>query len=314
MSVPAGISFAAPNGRKSAGAPGLVALLEAVAARQDADGRVEQLRRQRRQPSTTPCRRGATPCRRCAAASDADLVAFVVPRHAARARLEVDRLVIVRQIREADVVSDRDLRRLHLDGGHPRVFLEAAGHDNPRPLDDALGRHLVLRAVDHEVRLDPPPAVGPGDGLRTVLWIARRRPAIGPRGQCGDVLRGERPIVQEMAVAGVGKPRRHLLGLHRRLDRARPGACGLVGLERHGRDLAGAMARLAVLLQDRRDVLVVRHGGRRGALRRGRWLRNGDDGRGTEQRRGRQCISNQGLPFRTRASRPAASVAAARPT
>jgi len=60
----------------------------------------------------------------------------------------------------------------------------------------------------------------------------------------------------------VGKPRRHGFVGYGRGDGAGEGLRLRVGDERHRSDLAGAMADLAVVLEDREDVAIK--GGRRG--------------------------------------------------
>ena len=72
----------------------------------------------------------------------------------------------------------------------------------------------------------------------------------------GDFVVGERSIVAEVLDADVlvDEPRRHLARDDLLLDRPGPGPRLLVGQQRHRRDAARPMARLAVLLEDGRDV------------------------------------------------------------
>ena len=68
-----------------------------------------------------------------------------------------------------------------------------------------------------------------------------------------------------MPTVAIDLPRRHLLVGDARLDRPRPRPRLGVGHERHRRDRVGPVTRLALLLEDRRDVL-----GERRRLRRRR--------------------------------------------
>src|SRR5215467_6311368 len=64
-----------------------------------------------------------------------------------------------------------------------------------------------------------------------------------------------------MPAAGIGKPRRHFAGL----EVSSNGSCPVFGLrvghERKGRDLRRTMATLAMPFENRKHVLVERHGG-----------------------------------------------------
>jgi len=59
-----------------------------------------------------------------------------------------------------------------------------------------------------------------------------------------------------VAVARVREPGRHLSRNDRRFDRLRPWPRFFIAQQRHRPDLTWAMAALAILLQDRKDVLV----------------------------------------------------------
>ena len=73
-----------------------------------------------------------------------------------------------------------------------------------------------------------------------------------------------------MVVLRIHEPGRHLLSYDSRFHGFGPGPGVLIRDQRHGRDFAGAMAVLTVLLQDRKNVLIERDRGagilgRRGA-------------------------------------------------
>ena len=159
--------------------------------------------------------------------------------------------------------------RQNFHGRHPGVFLERRGERNALPLDDAFRRHGIRWQVECHVGRDLPAALGPGDRRRRVPRIPFGRACIDPCGNQIDVQLLERPVVIEVAVARIGKPRRHRTSHHRLLDRPRPRARLLVGEHRERPDLAGAMAALAVLLENRNDVLMESHRRRRALVGRG---------------------------------------------
>ena len=148
---------------------------------------------------------------------------------------------------------------------HPLVFGESAGNDDVGVVDYASGRHLIFdRHLDHIVRLPDVPAFQPLHGLRLILGVAFRRTRVHPGHQRLDVGVAQAAIVRKMAISRVCKPGRHLLDQHRLLDRFRPGTRLLISQQRHRTNFAGAVAFLAILLQDRRYVPVKgnRFGGR----------------------------------------------------
>jgi hypothetical protein len=69
-----------------------------------------------------------------------------------------------------------------------------------------------------------------------------------------------------MSEAGIGEPWRHDLLLHDALHAGRPGACLLIRKQRKRRGFSGAMASLAILLQDGGDVFGEGYAGRIGIL------------------------------------------------
>ena len=150
--------------------------------------------------------------------------------------------------------------------------------DRPHParLGDARRRHaLVPRVLRHRrhgerMRLDdqvrfllpeagreiPALILGPRPRRRHVLRIAFRRAVVHPADDGVDLRVGQRPIVLELLDADrlVDVPRRHLPVGDAGADRACPRPRLGVGLERHRRDRIGAVAGLALGLEDRRDV------------------------------------------------------------
>src|ERR1700728_1206687 len=66
----------------------------------------------------------------------------------------------------------------------------------------------------------------------------------------------ERRIIREMPATGICKPGRHRFLLRRIANGGCKGANLLICFQRHGCHLPSAMARLAVLLQDREPILI----------------------------------------------------------
>ena len=142
---------------------------------------------------------------------------------------------------------------------HPLIFGESCGHDLVGVFHvPNRGKADRLWHLHDFVRLRDVPSFDPVTGRRSISWRSCRRTSIHPSGDNRDLLRSERWVVGESSVTRVGKPGRHLLRLHRTFDGRGPGSCLLVGYEGHGRNLAFAMADLAVILQDGHDVPIKR--------------------------------------------------------
>ena len=118
--------------------------------------------------------------------------------------------------------------------------------------------HRPLHPFDDVVGLHRPTVLGPFDRTRRIGWIPCRRAGISPRCEQIDFAFGERRIVGKRAARTVGEPGRHLPCLNLRLDALRPRPRAVERQHRKRRDLAWAMAALAVLLKDWQDVLVER--------------------------------------------------------
>src|SRR5439155_20096391 len=110
------------------------------------------------------------------------------------------------------------------------------------------------------------------------------RRAVGdPAGDQADLVLGEPAEVGELAVARNRLPRRHVAGLDRLANVVAPRVRVLVVGERERRELAGAVAGLAVALEDPDDLLVEGHG----PIADGLWPKRGVGARlagGDEQR------------------------------
>jgi hypothetical protein len=182
-----------------------------------------------------------------------------------RGRRVVDRIVL-RQPGERVVDDFATLvgGGTNFDGAHPARFgdagrrralvpgvLRVRGQGERRRLDDEIGW------TAEQLGEVPDRGVGPLDRRRHVLRIAHRRATVHPLGDRLDLAIGQRSIVLELLNADVlvDVPRRHLARHHACLDRLRPRPRLLIGGERHGRHRVGPVARLALGLENRRDVL-----------------------------------------------------------
>ena len=151
----------------------------------------------------------------------------------------------------------RAARRPHLGHLHPSILAEAGGHDLVGVFHVAMsGDGNRLRHLEHKVRVGNIPARGPVRRRRRVAWISHRRMRISPGRERGNLLCGKRRIVREASVCRVSKPRRHLFGANFFADRVCPAPRLLVVHQRHGRNLARAVAPLAVLLQNGKHVAI----------------------------------------------------------
>ncbi len=168
------------------------------------------------------------------------------------------------------VMHYRAIARPYFEVLHPLVFGKAGGHDHISVFHRALRRNFHFhRHLHHQVRRGNVPAFPPLNRRGLILGIPFRRAGVRPRGQSVDVGLAQAAVVGEVAVSRIGEPGRHLAAQHRGPDRLRPGPRALISQQRHRADLARTMAGLAVLLQDRQDILIkgdaqVRHVGSHG--------------------------------------------------
>ena len=157
-------------------------------------------------------------------------------------------------------------RRLDLDRLHPALLGQAGLGEGPPPLVLAVGGHVVGGRGDDEVGLAeavgqaPRRGVGPLDGGRQVGAVAHGGAAVHPLHDGVDLRLAQRPVVLERldADGAVDVPGRHLERDHAVADGPRPGPHLAVGQQRHRGDGVGLMALLALLLENRRDVLRER--------------------------------------------------------
>ena len=165
-----------------------------------------------------------------------------------------------------------DRRRPDLDRAHPSRFGETSFNSRlvPRVLRDR--RHGERRRSDDEVRRTktigecPDVLVRELFRRRHVLRVAFRRTRIDPSSDvsiCSSV--SDRsfskcwiPTVRSICHGGI------CLATTRALIARAHGRDSAKVIERHRRDVAGAMARLTLVLEDRRDVFGEGHGCRAG--------------------------------------------------
>ena len=148
-------------------------------------------------------------------------------------------------------------RRTNLRHLHPFAFGESGGHDFVGVFDVAArGNCNRLRHLHHDVRLRNVPAFRPVRRRGRIACVASGRAAFRPAYKSRDFLRRERRIVREMSATRIGEPRRHFPVAHCGGNCLRFGTRVVKRDERERRDFAGAMAALAMLLQDRQHVAV----------------------------------------------------------
>ena len=177
------------------------------------------------------------------------------------------------------VMDDRAVARDDLRRFHPHITLEGQLDIGKLPRALALGRHFHLRRFDDHIGWPSAGVIPSLCKLRQrghVAVIAPWRARIHPRHQLVDLGLAQAAIVPPFAMVPLGVPRGHLTRDDLALDRAGPRPHFVVRPERHRRDLARPMARDALGVHDRSNVLPERRP--RGLGRtRGREQRRSDD-------------------------------------
>ena len=146
-----------------------------------------------------------------------------------------------------DVMNSAAIAGTDLDRRDPRVLRETARDDQVAPLYRSPGRDGIRRRRHDLVRRDLP-SFGPLHRRGRGVGHTEDGTLIHPTHECVDLVLSEASIVREASVLRIGKPRRHLLADHGRLDGSRPRTRALVAEKRHRRDLARPMASLTMLL------------------------------------------------------------------
>ena len=162
-----------------------------------------------------------------------------------------------------DVMHELAIALANLRELHVLVFGEVRRHGEIFVRYHAFGGYVVdFGHRKDNVWFADLPAFGIFRIRRQVFRIAFRRARIDPRDDSVDLFLRQAAVVREIAMFRVRKPGRHLASDNFFADRFGPGAHLFETHKRHGRDFAGAMTGLTVLLNDRRNVFVVRDGGR----------------------------------------------------
>jgi hypothetical protein len=159
---------------------------------------------------------------------------------------------------EEDVVDGAPRGGLQLDGFDPVIGSETGAQDEVAIDVGTVRRHGEAgRHGEDEVGRAELPAVGEGGKRRFEGGIALRHPGGHPLLDKRNLGCGETALVAERNPAGIRFPRRHVAGFRDRGD------CGRmllhVGIthQRERSNLAGAVARRAVVVNDGRNVLAV---------------------------------------------------------
>ena len=174
-------------------------------------------------------------------------------------------------------MHDRRRRRQDLDPRDPLLLLEDVGADEVLVVEQALGRdgealgrkarqERFLAPVDLQIGLEDEVEVGERPPFRQVRrsgrarGIARRSPALDPAQEGRALALRQAALVRELAVeVRRDVPGRHDPLAHDEADHLRSTERVVVGDELEGCHLSRPVARHAVLLEDRRHVLVVGH-------------------------------------------------------
>ena len=157
------------------------------------------------------------------------------------------------------VMQDAVVARLDLDGRDELVLVQVGGqHETAEQVAAGRADGHLLGHGQHQVRLAELPALDEFPRRWGVLGIALRNAAVRPGRQRGHVLVGHVTLVVE-GHALDRLPGRHLSALGVVFNVRGPVDGLLIGHERERGDLAGPMALLAVLLQDRLHVAMERH-------------------------------------------------------
>src|SRR5262249_31359496 len=140
-------------------------------------------------------------------------------------RLEVFRIGSVRLEGYTHVMCDSRVFGTNLDSGYPCVFGESGRDHDPHPFNDIVFRlsgNLERRSLNNDVGPDHPAFGRPLDGGRPILCISFESPSINPFDDRVDVVLLQRPVIGEMTVLRIRKPRWHLPRCNRRLHRFGP--------------------------------------------------------------------------------------------
>src|SRR5579863_80922 len=145
----------------------------------------------------------------------------------------------------------------HLRTLHPFVFSESGVNNFVGVFDRASSRDIYGGGhFQNYVGLRNIPTARPVQRRRCIARIACRSTGGGPGTNRADILSGERGVVGEMAETRVGKPGRHFARGDFVGDAGGLATRMVEGLKGHGANTSGAVASLAMLLEDGQDISI----------------------------------------------------------
>ena len=148
-------------------------------------------------------------------------------------------------------------RRPHFDHLHPPVLGKMRGHDFVGIFHFTARRNRNRpRHLHHGIRRRNIPAVSPQVWPGRPARVSRRSTSFIPIRNRGDLSSGQRRIIRKFSIPRIGKPGWHHLHLHRSRNLSRQWPSLFISHQRHGRRLTGAMATLAMILKNRKNVFI----------------------------------------------------------
>src|SRR5207247_4343145 len=139
------------------------------------------------------------------------------------------------------MVNHLIISRPQISGDDPTIFREIHLHQNVFVIDGTRRWQLnVLRHLDNHVGLDAP-AIDELHRRRSIFRIAFDCAAVGPRGQRLDGVVTQSPVIDEVTIVRLRKPRRHLPADYSSLYASGPGPRLPVRPGGHGSDYTRTM-------------------------------------------------------------------------
>ena len=120
------------------------------------------------------------------------------------------------------------------------------------------GYRKTRRHREDLIRLSGLPAIGKRRKRRFIAGVAFRRAVLGPSPDQSNLIIRQAPLVGKLTVSRLRFPWWHEAALRRAGDQLRTLCCIFISEQREWRYFAGAMAGGAMLIKNRRDILVER--------------------------------------------------------
>ena len=167
---------------------------------------------------------------------------------------------IIRQA-DDDVMHDCPVPRPAFGSLDPFVLFEARIDHKELVADFPLGRHVVrlLGHIDDLIRLADLPPRGELLRGRQILLISFRRSGGDPAVDEGFFFVTEASVIGELAVLGVGVPRRHPLLAHNFVNHPSPADGLFIAGQCERTDFSRPVTGDAIVLKDAADLFGVRH-------------------------------------------------------